>query len=150
MSKKINNFWLGFIAALALSFITAYLSWPKLPLDKELISGTKVILPKPGSPAGIYYPQDGDKISDVFIVYGSGMAFENQGIISLTDSNGKTLLTTSIYFHSPDIGQTGPFITALDLTQVKTEAETAVLELYEEDAATGKKIVIDSVNVRLK
>ncbi len=148
MLNKLNSFWGGFIIAFILSFITAYVTWPKLPVPPS--DRVEVVLPKSGDPAGISYPRDGEKLSGVFIVYGSGIAFENQGTVGLVDGNGKQLLTQSVHFHAKDISFTGPFITAMDLTNVKLETETGVVELYEEDAVTGKKKVIDNVNVRFK
>ena len=148
MKNFFKTFWGGFIIAFTLCFIVSYITWPKIPLDKELIEGTKVILPKPGDTEGISFPQDGDVIEDVFIVYGLGQAFENQAMLELVDSSDRLLLSTPVYFNSPDIGITGPFITALDLTYVSPETETGKIILYEEDAATGGKIIIDDVNVR--
>lgn len=148
MLKKIKTFWGGFITAFILSFIVSYLTWPKIPIDTDLINGTKVILPKPGDNAGISFPQDGDRVEGIFIIYGSGIAFENQGMLELVDSNDQVLLSTPIYFHAPDVGMTGPFITAFDLTNVKPKTDTGTIRLYEEDAATGQKKIIDDVRVR--
>lgn len=149
MLKKIkNSFYWGLVIGIILSFIVSYLSWPKLPLDNDLISGTKIILPEAGSPAGFSYPQDGDKVSGIFLVYGAGQAFENQAIITLYDDHERPLYSQPVYFHSPDMGITGPFISLIDLTSIETESGKGVLVLYEEDSATGKKIIIDSVNLR--
>lgn len=151
MKTFFKTFWGGFISAFILCFIVSYATWPRIPVDQELINGTKVVLPKPGDPEGIYFPQDGDKIGGVFIIYGSGLAFENQAMLELVDINDQVLLSTPVYFHSPDVGITGPFITALDLTYVNKEGiETGKIVLYDEDVAMGNKKVIDDVNVRIE
>ncbi len=150
MKKFFKTFWGGFITAFILSFIVSYLTWPKIPIDTDLINGTKVILPKAGDSAGISFPQDGDRVEGIFIIYGSGIAFENQGMLELVDSNDQVLLSTPIYFHAPDVGMTGPFITAFDLTNVKPKTDTGTIRLYEEDAATGAKKVIDDVRIRFE
>lgn len=148
--KKLDKFWSGFIVAFVVCFVVTYLAWPKIPLEDEKVTGVRVKLPQVNSPAGIIYPRDGGKVSGVFLVYGAGMAFENLGELSLTDSDGKTLMTVSVYFNAPDVGMTGPFATVLDLTNVTTNSETAVLTLYESDSASGKKKVLDYKNLRLK
>lgn len=148
--KKINNFWSGFIVAFILCFVVTYLAWPKIPLEDEKVVGVRVKLPAVNSPSSIIYPRDGEKVSGAFLVYGAGIAFENQGQLALSDSKGKVLLTAPVYFNAPDVGMTGPFATVLDLSNVVTDSETAVLELFETDAATGKKKVLDYKNLRLK
>lgn len=151
MLKKIkHSFWWGFIFGMVITFVYFYIVWPKSPLDTDLINGTKVVLPKPGDKAGIYFPLDGDKVSGVFVVYGAGQAFENVGGIEISNVNDEALISVPVNFQANDVGQTGPFITLINLNQVKNLPENGKLNLYYNDPKEGKKTIIDSKNIRFK
>jgi len=151
MLKKIkHSFWWGFVFGMLVTFVYFYIVWPRPALDTELINGTKVILPKAGAKAGIYFPQDGDKVTGVFIVYGIGAAFENAGGVEVTDVNDQTLLSVPVYFQATDPSQSGPFIALLNLAQVKNLPENGKVNLYATSLKDGKKIIIDSKNVRFQ
>lgn len=152
MIKKFEkSFWWGFSFGIIISLITVYLTWPKIPLDKDLIEGTKIALPKAGDTAGITFPKDGDLVKEVFVVYGAGSAFENQGIVELTDKNDQPLKSVPVYFNAKEMGKSGPFIVSMNLFGIDPAVETGKIKLYSVSPKDGSKIPIgDFVNVRLK
>lgn len=152
MFKRISkSFWWGFSFGIIISLITAFLTWPKIPLDKDFIEGTKIKLPKAGDPVGIAFPKDGDLIKEIFIVYGAGNAFENQGVVELTDKNDQTLKSAPVYFNSRQEGRLGPFIVSMNLFGIDPNVETGKIKLFSLNPKDGSKTQIgDFVNVRLK
>lgn len=152
MIKKIEkSFWWGFSFGIIISLIMAFLTWPKIPLDKDLIEGTKIELPKAGDPVGIAFPKDGDLVKEVFVVYGSGTAFENQGLVELTDKNDQILKSVPVYFNSKEMGKNGPFIVGMNLFGIDPSVETGKIKLFSVSPKDGSKIPIgDFVNVRLQ
>lgn len=152
MIKKISrSFWWGFSFGIIISLITAFLTWPKIPLDKDLIEGTKIALPQAGDPIGITFPKDGDLLKEVFVVYGAGTAFENQGVVELTDKNDQTLKSVPVYFNSQEMGKSGPFIVSMNLFGIDPALETGKIKLYSVSPKDGSKNQIgDFVNIRLK
>lgn len=151
MLKKIrNSFWWGFAFGLTISIITAYLTWPKIPLDYQLIEGTKIDLPRIGDPVGVVFPKDGDKLSKVFVIYGSGFGWENRGVVELTDKNDQVLKSVPVYFNSQRVGESGPFIVSMNLFDIDPVIETGKIKLYSLEKQTDKKQIGDFINVRLK
>lgn len=151
MFNKIrHSFWWGFVFGMLITFVYFYIVWPRPPVEERISERVQVVLPKAGDKAGIYYPVDGDKVTGVFIVYGSGQAFENQGGVEVADINDQTLLSVPVYFQANEAGQSGPFITSLNLNQIKNLPDNGKINLYSQSPKDGKKTIIDSKNVRFR
>lgn len=85
-------------------------------------------------------------IQSPLLLSGAAVAFENQFTARLEDANGKEILETPVYADSPDAGEFGKFNQFLVFENPATS--TGTLELFEQDAASGKET--GKVTVKVK
>ncbi len=150
LNKIKNSFWAGLSFGILISFITAWVTWPTIPLDTEFIKGEKINLPKLGQGQRIYYPVDGTKVEDLFIVYGMGQSYQNEVVVELTNSKDQPIATSSVKFQSSKIGEEGQFAVLMNKYNATFEDEVGKLILYAIDPGGVRRQIGDFVNLRFK
>jgi len=148
----------AFVIGLVLGFLLGQgVTKPQTPVEspkttKEVSQAPsddsiEINIPPAGTKSEITTPKENELVTSPFAVAGNAAAFENQILVSVYDADGKELSQFPAYTHG-EFEKPGPFVELVGFP--KAETSTGTIEIWDEDAATGKKTVLDSVNIRFR
>jgi hypothetical protein len=96
----------------------------------------------------VFSPKNGEEVSLPLLVSGEARVFENQFNFRLRDEDGTILAMDSVYAHSPDTGQFGPF--NIEKTYPTPKGNAGTIEIFDYSAKDGTEQDKVVISVRFK
>lgn len=93
----------------------------------------------------LYLPAAGDKtVGTKFVIYGKGRAFESTINYTISDKDGKTLMSGPMITNAPDAGMFGYFYKEINLAGLNPLPSDIILEVLEFSAKDGSKLNVNT------